>query len=133
MANTIDTRTIHDGNRNLVVEAFILGDASGEETATQLIDVSGYAGHGVDWDEVAVTKIVHSLTGFSVNLLWDATTDDEFAQISGDNAGTLDYSDVGGLINPGSTGFTGDIMFTTIGLGSGDKGNIVLHMRKRSG
>ena len=133
MANTIDKRTIHDGPRNLVVEAFMLGDASGEETATNLIAVSGYAGHGVDWDEVSVTKIVHSLTGFSVNLLWDATTDDEFAQISGDNAGTLDYSGMGGLINPGTTGFTGDIMFTTVGLGAGDKGNIVLHMKKRSG
>lgn len=133
MSNTIDTRTIQDGPKNLVVEVFILGDGSGEETATQLIDVSDYSGHGVDWDEVSVRKITHELTGFSVNLLWDATTDDQFVALSDDGSSPHDYTKFGGLINPGSTGFTGDIMFSTVGLGSGDVGHMVLEMWKRSG
>lgn len=133
MVNTIATQTLQDGPRNLVVKVNILGDASGEETATQLIDVSAYDGHGKNWDEVSILRAQGSLTGFSVNLLWDATTDLRAMDLSADDPFCLDHREVGGLINDAGTGVTGDINFTTVGLGAADTGSFVLWMKKRSG
>ena len=56
MANTITTQTIVDGERNLVTKTTILGDGSGEETATLLIDASTFSGAP---DTVKILSLIH--------------------------------------------------------------------------
>lgn len=132
MANTVAKQTLHNGDRNLVVKVNITGDGSGEETATQIVDVSAFSGYNVDWTEVRVDKAQWSNSGVSLTLLWDATTDVAFLECpAGD--GEVDFRKIGGLINNAGSGVTGDIMVTTVGLGSGDQAMIVLEMVKRKG
>ena len=126
MALTITKQTIHDGERNLVVKVHLLGDTN-EVTATQLIDVSSYAGSP---DNVKVMRIVAALENFHCTLLWDATTDVSFVDIPfGDS--DQDFTTEGGLVNNAGTGKTGDIMLTTRGVGT-EEGTFVLHMKKRA-
>lgn len=127
MVNSILKQTLVDGARNLVIHVFITGDGSGDETATLLVDVSTFGGAP---GSVKLNYFSSDLTGFSANLLWDATTDVPFLDlIEGYAYG--EYRPTGGLINNSGTGKTGDILITTTGLGSGDKGHLTLEMVKK--
>lgn len=126
MVNTITKQTLLDGQRNLVLQVFILGDGSGDETATLLVDVSTFAGNP---GSVRVNKVQSNLSGFSVALLWDANTDVAFLNLN-DGWSALEFNPIGGLANNSGTGKTGDIMFSTVGLGTGEKGSITLEMVK---
>lgn len=125
MANTIDKQTIVDSERNLVVLVNITGDNSGDEAATQLIDASSYVGSPA---RLRLVRVQSALEGFSAQLLWDATTDDELVHLPPYEV-DFDMSRFGGIPDPGSTGTTGDVMITTTGLGS-EKGTIILEFAK---
>ena len=58
-------------------------------------------------------KIDYKLDNLDVILEWDHTTPDILAILSGQ--GVLDWGDIGGNTDPGSTGGTGDIILTTTG------------------
>lgn len=125
MANTISIKKIVDGQRKYVVEVDILGDGTGEEAATVVVDFSDLE---AVVRQVALTvsieKIIWSFTGFSATVLWDATTPVRAFECNENNGG-FDFKTLGGpQINPKATGFTGDIVFTTVGLGDGDHGYI---------
>lgn len=127
MVNTITPQTIVDGERNVVSKIHIAGDGSGEETATQLLDVSAFTGTPAT---VKIVRLGGYLSGFSVELLWDATANVTITNIPADDEFEIDAVPYGGLINNAGTGITGDILFTTVGLGLGDKGTIILEMKK---
>lgn len=131
MAVTFLKQTIHDGPRNLVVKVVFNGDGTDITTAAVLINVSDYAGPtpGVG-ASVKVMKIDSALDGFAVNLLWDATTDVEFATCP---AGEMhqDFNSIGGLVNNSGSAISGDIFFTTLGNAANENGTIILHMKKR--
>lgn len=126
MVNVVDVNTLHDGERNAVFHIRIEGDGSGEESATSLIDISTLKGAP---SRVKIRAVDGKLTGFSASLLWDATTDELAAEVP---AGTsfLDTDMYGGIINNAGAGVTGDINITTVGLGAGDNGVIILEVRK---
>lgn len=127
MPNTITEKIILNGSRLLVLEYQISGDGSGEETATQLVDVSDFA-----CSRVAIRKFVANLDGFAANLLWDATTDVQALAIP-EGASGVDFAQVGGpLRNNAGSGITGDIMITTIGLGAGNNGTLRLELVKKA-
>lgn len=127
MANVIDKQTIVNSSRNLVVKVVIEGEAAGsDEAATTLVDVSALDS---TINHLSLEKIQYDLTGFSVKLLWDATTDDELLDLTG--AHSMDFTDFGGIPDPQSTGSTGDVNITTVGLGAAaDIGTLVLCFRK---
>ncbi len=134
MANTVQLQTIHDGLRTLIVKCNIIGDGSGEETATMLIDISTYASmpnQGTP-TSCAIDKIQAWIEGFSVRLLWEADTDVAAIQLQQGET-EQDFRHSGGLINNAGTGVTGDIKFTTVGLGSGDQATILLTLHKKYG
>lgn len=131
MANTITKHTIVDGVRNLVVKVHIEGDGSGEETGTVLIDASSYTPAFTDCSLMSF----HALfSGFTADLLWDATTDVVIMNVPDYEVNyspgevELGYSPIP---NNAGTGKTGDILITTIGLGLGDHGTIILKLRKK--
>lgn len=131
MAVTATLQTIHDGARNLVVKAQLVGDGV-DAAAAKLIDASTYAnptpGAGAS---LKLMKVEYSLDQFAVTLLWDATTDVEFLTLPS-GSDTLDFTDIGGLVNNSGAGITGDINFSTVGNAAGEDGTLVLHFKKRS-
>lgn len=127
MVNTVTKQTLIDGQRNLVLQVYIAGDGSGEETGTIIVDVSTFAGNPAT---VRVNRIQADLSGFAAALLWDATTDVPFLDLI-DGRSAQSFRKIGGLINNSSTGKTGDILITTLGLGTGDKGTITIEMVKK--
>jgi len=129
MAHTVNVQTLLDSSRQLIVNVTIVGDgASGELSAQKVIDVSTF---NPAFTESSILEIKSSLDSFGVLLLWDATTDDE-AYALGAGEADLDFRPIGGLVNPSSTGATGDLMITTNGLNASSKaGSIQLTLRKR--
>jgi len=125
MPNTITIKKIVDGERNYVVEVDILGDGSGEESETVVVDFSDLAAVvRAPALTVSVDKVGWSFSGFSATALWDASTSVRMFEMNENNGG-FDFKKFGGPItNPKATGFTGDIVFTTVGLGAGDHGYI---------
>lgn len=134
MANTISKQTVLDGERNLAVKIDILGDGSGDETATLLIDISSYTAsftQGVP-TSFKINRIQSTLEGFTARLLWDANTPVVAYDLPQSHT-IQKFERVGGLINNAGTGVTGDLKITTSGLGSGDAGSILLEMVKKYG
>ncbi len=127
MANTISRQTINDGERNLVVKVHIAGDGTGDESATALITMTDY--NDIP-DNVKVMRVQGELSGFSLTMAWDATTDVDCCRVPTGES-DVDYIYIGGLINNSGAGKTGNIVFTTLGLDNGDAGTIVIEMRKR--
>ena len=128
MANSIVKQTILDGSKWLIVKIHIDGDGTGEETATVLVDASTYSPAFTNES----LEILHAnLTGFTCDLLWDATANVVITNIP-DYEVHLTPTEIGvGFPNNAGAGRTGDILFTTSGLGAGDHGTITLKIKKK--
>jgi hypothetical protein len=129
MANTITKTTLIDGPRNLVVLVNIVGDASGNESGTVLLNRSDYA--PTDGTEFSVKKIEGHLSGFSAQLLFEATADLEFAQLPASDYFCYDWRCEGGISsNKAGAGANGDILITTSDLGA-ERGTFTIHCTKQ--
>lgn len=128
MSNTITKTTLESGPRNLVQLINILGDGSGEETNTVLVDRSTFSPVST---KLAVEKIEGLASGFVGTLSFDATTDLVFARLPDGDWFCHDWRCFGGIsASAAGTGYVGDILLSTSGLGSGDVATFVMHMRK---
>lgn len=129
MAATATQQIIANGPRNLVLKYTIAG-TTGDAAAVALVDVSALdANIGVNG--LTLMSAAWGLTGFSCQLLWDATTDIPIIQMPSDSADEQDYSKFGGIKNNAGAGATGDVMFTTTGYtAAGDGGHIYLWFKK---
>ena len=127
MTITITRQTIHDGERNLVVKAILIGGDGVDVTDTSLIDASTFSGAPTD---LRIMKVQAHLNGYSVMLEWDATTNVDVLSVPGDEWVNYDFMDIGGLPNNAGVGKTGDILIDTLGMGAGEEGSIVLWLRK---
>jgi hypothetical protein len=126
MANTITQRTLLDGSRLSTVQIDIVGDGSGQETATQIIDASALEGAPSTFK---IRAIQWALNGFSVELLWDATANVHCFSLPQGSDG-LRFSDTGAhLLNNAGAGITGDLLMTTDGMASGSNGTIIFELQ----
>ena len=132
MGDTVATRTILDGERKYIIDIHNTSDSTGEAAVT-MVDVSGLATsqNGDACSQVRLQRITGSTHGMAVELLWDADTN-VTAWILPQDMGdiNLDFSSTGGLKNPETTNFTGDMLLTTIGHASGDRYSLRLEMSK---
>ena len=128
MADTVDTKVISATGRKYTVRLTNVSDGTGE-SAVKKVDVSTLTGPtGRAGLYLVLEEIKWDVQGFtSVRLLWDATTDDEIAVLSG--RGLVSYRDVGGMVDPKSTGYVGDILLTTAGTTSGNTYDITMVLR----
>lgn len=126
MADTVDTNVIFNGNRIYAVRLTNVSDGTGEAAVVK-VDISTLTGPNKSAPTaVKVREIQYNVQGFtSVRLFWDHTTDDEIAVI-GTGTGYMNYVGVGGLMDPRSTGGTGDVLLTTAGASSGATYDITL-------
>lgn len=126
MADTVDTIVLNTGSKRLHCARFTnVSDATGE-SAVAKVDISTLTGpNGVAPRSTRVLEMSWTIQGFtSIRLLWDHTTDDEIAVLTG--SGYRDYTDFGGLSDPKSAGGTGDVLLTTAGAASGATYDIAL-------
>ena len=124
MANAITTTYQLNGSKLFTAKIDIVGDASGEETAAELIDVADLTGVPGTFK---IRAIQWALEGFSAELLWDATTDvHAFSLPSGSDG--LRFSDTGAhLVNTKASGYTGKLMMKTNGLATAlSRGTIII-------
>lgn len=137
MANTVDIQKINDGDRNAVFRIYLASDGTtGEETDTAIVDVSSLNAdeHGNAVDNVKVMRVQAHFTGFSALLEYDADTDDPILSIPDGDQIDFDFTHSGGIPNPKSANYTGDITISTTGFAtSGDEGTIYLECKKRYG
>lgn len=126
MPNTVELQTINDGPRNLVLHLHIDGDGSGDLSAQKIIDASSYL---YSPTKLRLLILQAEFTGFTGELIWDATTPKHCFEIP-DYDVDKDFTKFGGIPNNAGTGITGDVLLTTVGLGSGDTGHAILHFIK---
>jgi len=131
MADVVSSRKLHDAERNVVYQFTNRSDGSGE-AAVKKVDVSALNpnSNGQACSQVRIMQIWFSTVGMSVELLWDATTDDLAWAMQENLVDSFDFRNVGGLKNPEASGFSGDLMLTTIGHTNTDTYNITIAMRK---
>jgi len=115
MADAVDSLVLFKGTKIYSVRLTNISDGTGESGVVK-IDISTLTGaNGAAPTAVKIREIQYNIQGFtSVKLYWDHTTDDEIA-VLGAGTGYLDYTGVGGLMDPRSTGGTGDVILTTTG------------------
>lgn len=125
MADAVASQTILDSSKKTIMKFTNVSDGTGE-SAVKKVDVSALFGAP---STIKIDRIIYSVDGMAVHLLWDATTD-VVAFTVGNGTGVLDFTSIGGLHNNAGTGVTGDILFTTNGHSSGDSYSIILEMSK---
>jgi hypothetical protein len=124
MSDAVVVKTL----RNTATQAaFLFGNASDGtgESAVQKIDISALA---MAATKVEITQLRWSCDGLQVKVLFDHTTDDLVAILSG--RGSIDEDEECPIIDPGSAGDTGDVLFTTAGHSAGDGYTIYMEIRK---
>lgn len=128
MTDTVTTNTIFSGRRKLSLQLTNLSDGTGESAVIK-VDKSGLETfEELEPSKLVVEEITWSISGFTaVELYWDHTADDALAKMAGN--GYVDYRSVGGLVDPGSTGGTGDILLTTIGAAADATYDITIVLR----
>jgi hypothetical protein len=132
MADTVNTTVIFESNRDYVVQLSNISDATGETDVVK-VDVSSLVGpDGTNAPTtIRIDEISWDVSGMDYVLLeWDATADDEAIVLAGSNS--TDFRFAGGLRNPKSTGYTGDLTLTTAGATATGTYNIVLACKKEA-
>jgi hypothetical protein len=124
MADAVLVKKLRDANGEY---AFLFGNASDGtgESAVQKVDISALDGAPT---RVVITKLKWSCDGMQVKILFDHTTDDLVAILSG--RGELDGDSDAPIKDPASAGDTGDILFTTAGHTAGDGYTVYMECEK---
>lgn len=130
MADVVTSQTLLDGESIAVMKFTNVSDGTGESAVTK-VSVSSLNPNyrGKPCTGVAIRKIIASMNGMAVNILWDAATD-VTGFIVGPGLYTFDFLAAGSVLTNNATSPTGDVLFTTIGASSGDTYTIVLELIK---
>jgi hypothetical protein len=130
MADTVATQILFEGDKQVIMKFTNNSDGTGESAVTK-VDVSTLAPYqGRPCVAVQIDRIYHMTHGMEVRLLWGATTNLTIMTVPQNSAQTMDFNDFGGLNNNAGAGKTGNILFTTLGVNSGDSYTIILVLRK---
>lgn len=130
MADAVTSQTLLSNEKRLIMKFTNVSDGTGE-SAVAKVDVSTLDANrnGDAVDTVQIDRVWYTTNGMSVRVLLDATADELVFELPADSEGSMDFSSFG-LQNSKPTGYTGDILFTTIGHGSGDSYTVILDMTK---
>lgn len=127
MANTKVLSTLAgSGKDRLIVRHLHLVSDGTNETDYVMYDPASF-GLNVNTGVLKAVKAGGKATGVC-RLEWDATTDVPIVSFSPSYALDLEFSPIQGHPNPNTSGATGKIQLTTIGLASGDEFFITLYI-----
>jgi hypothetical protein len=128
----ITVTTLHDGPRNAVVHVSIVGDGSGDLADEVLVDPAAFDPPLPARPALKISKIMYDFTGFNAYLEFDyLSSDTPIWSMSGDQPGCFDFDSLGGLTDRSNElDGSGKLQITTDGLAAGDRGSMVLWVRK---
>ena len=118
MADAVTSQIIHNGPRNFVARFTNISDGTGESAVTKINAASAngvvIAGNTIyPGTNFKITAVKFAVTGMQVELLWVATSNQQFMVLSG--ADHWYFKDQGGITVPsGLSGATGSVAFTTL-------------------
>lgn len=123
------TRILTDSSREVVV---LLSNYATTETDVIKIDASALSGAAVGetFHDLTVYDITWSVTGGTVELKFDASTDSIFAYLSGNGRLKPNGGEKYNITNPAATGATGDILLSTKDFGASSAYTIIIHAYK---
>lgn len=122
---------IIDGPRNAVFHVFIEGNGSGELTDHVLVDPTSFSPALLAEPGLTLEEITYDLDGFSAKIEFDyLTTDNPVWSMSKGPGGHACFEDFGGLKDRSWSDGNGKLKITTTGLDNGDRGSIILVLRK---
>jgi hypothetical protein len=121
-ADTVSSTTIRNTNGNY---AFLFGNASDGTGESAVVKVTAAELSGTP-TKFMITKLKWATIGMAVSVLFDASTDDRVAILTG--TGSLDELSNGPLKDPQSSGHTGNVLFTTHLSTSTVKGSYTIYM-----
>lgn len=131
MADAVTSRTLFNGRRRLIMQFTNVSDGTGESAVVK-VDKSTLTGlNGLEPGRLVIERVQGTCDGMVVKILYDHTTDDLALTCAGSYFDQEEGVPGTGLIDPASSGGTGDILFTTVGHSSGDSYSITLWMRKK--
>lgn len=114
MANVTDVATLYNGRRKKVFRLQgAIDTAESDVTKITIGNFTTAVGATATYSIIDRIDYVISQNGY-VLLEWDHTTDDEIAILTGQ--GFIDWRDKGGFVDPKTTGGTGNILLSTVGL-----------------
>lgn len=126
MADAVTTIVTNNGAKNYQARFTNISDGTGESAVIKIDKSTLVNEMGLEPAKLNIARVQWSIQGFSsVRILWDHTTDDT-AEVLASGNGFKDYQDTNILVDPGSAGGTGDILFTTAGAVSGATYDITL-------
>jgi hypothetical protein len=131
MAQIAVTR-IHDGPRNAVVHISIVGDGGGDLEDVVVVDPAAFVPPMDQAPTLSVVKMWYDVYGFTTFLEYDyLTSDTPIWTMSPGQGSCVDLSLFGGLADRSNQlDGEGKIKLSTTGLIAGDRGTIVLMVRK---
>lgn len=131
MTDAVTVELIGDLTRYKIYHLTNQSDGTGE-SAVAKVDISTLTNpRGATATYSTVDRIEYSVWGFNyVTLEWDHTANDEIAVLFGQSV--IDWTRIGGKVDPRSTGGTGDIVLTTDGGADGSGYDITLFMRPKA-
>lgn len=132
MADTVDTQVLYNTNNMYAIRIQNRSDGTGESGVVK-VDKSTLTGPiaGIEPTKLALERVRWAVQGFaSVRLDWDHTTDDELMTLEGN--GFEDFLEAGRVVDPASSGGTGDVLLTTNSNASGNTYDISLYFRKKA-
>jgi len=124
MADAVTARTYGTGLGE-VVHLTNICDTTGESAVVKVDKSATPAASGL----LAIEKVVYNIQGFTYVLIAFDHTANDTAVVLGPGTGTIDLTEVGGIIDPNSSGGTGDIVLTTVGNSANDTYDITLHVK----
>lgn len=132
MAWTISTEVLEETQRHLYIKIAGVSSDATELSDQVIVDASAYTGpQDQTVDRFSVRQLHYSCQGLTyLDLEFDATTDDLISRL---HAGSdwEDWREFGGFADPKSTGYTGDILLTSVGAAANSSFEITLHLVKK--
>lgn len=132
MAQVIVTKLI-DGARNAVFHVFVEGDGTGEVSDEVIADPVTSFDPALPPNPTLTVKALHyDINGFAAKLEFDyLVSDTPVWSMSSDSSGSYDFCAFGGLKDRSdATDGKGKLKLTTVGLGAGDFGTLIVELRK---
>lgn len=125
MALQTTSQLLRDG-RLVVMQFTGVSDGSGDELLALKADAHALTGNP---RSLKIHHIDYNVSGGIVRLFWDADDPTRFLDLAGD--GFLDYESIGGMVNGGGPGVTGNVLLSTMGFDTGSSYTIKLEMKKK--
>jgi hypothetical protein len=122
MSDLVTSQVLANGSKRTVRKFTSVSDGTGESNVVK-VDISSLTNSPTS---VKIVRVWYSVVGMVVKVGYDHNTNDFTWILNGD--GVFDLREVGGSPDPGSTGGTGDILFTTIGHDANDTYDITLEI-----